>query len=387
MKKYLSLLLFASFLFPASAQQINVEKMLTQRFLSCDDIYYNNAELIPKYHRQHAMDTVQALVSYWEQACGELEPVFRTKTLLDIENNAQITQMNAPKVFAGLRYYLNEKKMFEWYYRSALEQNQFFGRNRLLNVYGNYYDFTKRWALKLLQDKKTDIDQKFVLKVYAGQIKTLDSLKKAPYNKGVLYDVYTKSMEHQGEYAQNYNYYYNIYGGLWVPTGNLAYLGNHPQLGLRVGAYYKKWTFDMDLAVTLRDAKNEYLSVNNGELMPTKKFVKPFLGINAAYHFYQTPKTSLYISGGFGYESISTFSAKDNLEDNNREIYLNSFNFNTGLGIKFYIKNSYLSLEAKYRISNFDNSPGTDLSGNAFGFNFIYGHSYSTMSQRYYSFF
>jgi len=387
MKKQLTILLLAFAVWQAYSQQINVKKLMTEHFLNCDDIYYNNAHLIPKYYQQKSLDTVQALVQYWEQECGEIEPVFRTKILLGIEKGADVNDLNAKKTLAGLEYYLSEKKLYEYYFNRALEQNNFIGQNRLLNIYGQYYDFTKKWALQLLKNKNLNDDQKFVLEVYADKIKSLDGLEKPPYDKTVLYKTYVELKNEQEKSKRNYDFYYTLNAGMWVPTDNLQILGNHPQLGFRLGTYYKKWTFDMELMVAFLKSSNEYLSPNNGQLMLTDKFTKPFIGFNAAYHLYQTDKVAIYISSGLGYESITTFSADENLANNNEEIFLNSFNVNTGMGVKYFIKNSFLSLEVKYRVSDFDNGDGTDLSGNAFGINFIYGYSFKKVPRANYAFF
>jgi hypothetical protein len=104
----------------------------------------------------------------------------------------------------------------------------------------------------------------------------------------------------------------------------------------------------------------------------------------------------LSIIGGIGYEDLGTLSSNSPYYSlNNSNAYggdIYSINLNAGMGYKMYfihktksdkIKNSYISLEAKYNNVRFDNSGGTNLNGNAWTIGLVYG-AYSHKVKHYY---
>src|ERR1700679_3580505 len=64
-----------------------VSDLMTKRILSCDDIGYNAALLIPRMYREKKKDTLNAIVSYWQRNCGMTEPASTLSILYSIEQN------------------------------------------------------------------------------------------------------------------------------------------------------------------------------------------------------------------------------------------------------------------------------------------------------------
>ena len=90
MKKYfLSLLLLLSLGNSAFAQDDYVSGMMTKRKLTCDDIGYNAAALIPKMYFENKPDTLDAIVNFWEKNCGMTEPATSLSILYAIRQNDQ----------------------------------------------------------------------------------------------------------------------------------------------------------------------------------------------------------------------------------------------------------------------------------------------------------
>jgi len=356
-----------------SFSQINIEKLMTKRLLSCDDILVNNAELLPVYYRQKSMDTLSAFVDYWKKECGpdEFFPTTIT-TLLSIQNNNSLN--DAPKnVLSELSFYMMYKYIFDDKYTYHLENKRFYGKDRLLLKKAALFDLIKLWATDLLKKPDLTKEQEFVLNVYNGKIDNLERLKTPPYNTTNLaktYMAYPKSPDCKKNYYTNL---LSVYSGLWMPTGKLGRLGNHPVLGFRYGVRSLKLIMELDFRVAFLKSKNKYLVLNDNthNLEETTYFSDAYMGAHFGYRLINRNNHFLHLTAGAGYELLSTIKPSGN---NDKNKPLSSFNFNAGMAYTYRFYNrSYISLEAKYNFVNFKNTGGSNLSGDYISLNLIYG--------------
>ncbi len=352
--------------------QINVQSLMTKRFLSCDDILVNNAELLPEYYRAQSQDTLQALVDYWKQECGPSDFVLAFDNLIRIQNRQDL-QLDDNAMLHHLQSYISGKNFFDGYFSELLSQQYLYGRNRLYLRYADLYDLIKTWATGLLNRGNLSPDHQFILDVYAGHIKNINALKKPPYSNTALANQYTEAGQTTGGIRETI---FSFYTGLWMPDGHLALLGNHPKVGVRYGVMSKKTIWELNIGGAFLKSQTPYLAKYAGTIKETDHFENVFLGLNFGYKLYQHQRQSIFINAGVAYEGLMTF--KYNEDDDNDDNMLHTFNFNMGATYMYqFINHTYLALEAKYNIVRFKNTGGTDLSGNYFGINLIYGFKFS----------
>ena len=90
MKKFFAVILLGSgFHLTTLAQHKSdyVRNMMTERILTCDDIGYNSALLIPRLYGEKKADTLNAVMAYWQRNCGMTEPGATFGIIYAIEQN------------------------------------------------------------------------------------------------------------------------------------------------------------------------------------------------------------------------------------------------------------------------------------------------------------
>ena len=82
----------------------------------------------------------------------------------------------------------------------------------------------------------------------------------------------------------------SILMGTWHPTGKLAKLGVHPQIGIQMGSKKKRWNYDFAMDIGFANSPNTYQAVHKEKgdtLTNTCSF------------------TNYYVAGEIGYDILS----------------------------------------------------------------------------------
>ena len=85
MKRFKTLLLIAFISTYALGQIDNVEKLMTRKYLSCEDINYNVKFLIPSFYDKGNTDTLYSVLDYWENHCGNSEELTRCNIIFSFD--------------------------------------------------------------------------------------------------------------------------------------------------------------------------------------------------------------------------------------------------------------------------------------------------------------
>ena len=399
MKKYFLLLLFISGIdFTAFAQDKNdyIGGLMTKRLLTCDDIGYNAALLIPRMYQENKIDTMGAIISYWETNCGVTEPASSLSILYAIKErtfNKQVTNAVSYNEFTD----------------AAIADTTYFHKNIMANLYSYKYAFDTRpkndsnlndaeiayrhydvfihdIATSLLNEVDLSPLEKFLVKYYCDPDKVnMDELSSALYDSTIIQTAYLKHKNFQNSYNGTN---YALAAGMWMPQSNLSVLGSSPYLGLLAGGKRNKWAFDFNFYINfpLRNTKT-YMVSNHDSLSPSNTFLGFYTGLDACYQLFNRNKNELEVIGAFALQGIQVLNGTGN----SAVLTILSANPNVGLNYKLYIKhrvknnmadnsytvytvhNSYIGIQAKYNFLSFNNNPGTSLSGNAFTIGIIYG--------------
>ena len=159
--------------------------------------------------------------------------------------------------------------------------------------------------------------------------------------------------------------------GAWVPTGNLARMGNHPTLGFLVGIGVGDWTFNMAMDFRFLNTPADYLyyDPNTRSLQPTRSFFALLMGFDIRWEFLKAGQFSLLAAAALGYDLISHRAAPR--YSGLRPSFSDSFNLNGGLILRYYFsmeRAGFVELDARAHKVSYDSTGtgGDDLSGNYF---------------------
>lgn len=159
--------------------------------------------------------------------------------------------------------------------------------------------------------------------------------------------------------------------GVWLPTGNLSRMGNHPSLGFLVGIGVGDWTFNMAMDFRFLNTPAEYLyyDPNTRSLQPTNSFFALLLGFDVRWEFLKVGQFSMLAAAALGYDLISHRAAPR--YSGLRPAYSDSLNLNGGLVLRYYFspeRAGFVELDARAHKVSYDSTGpgGDDLSGNYF---------------------
>ena len=159
----------------------------------------------------------------------------------------------------------------------------------------------------------------------------------------------------------------NLFAGTWIPTGNASLLGVHPMIGIQGGIKVKKISYNLTLAFKFLNSPNKYAILYDGVIDSTNYFLGGYIGADIEREIYKGKKNEFSLLAGFGYDGFESVKTANANEDSKAGHSINSLNTNFGLGYRyFYKKNSYIGLQAKYNIVNYNNRGGTNLMGDCF---------------------
>jgi hypothetical protein len=160
--------------------------------------------------------------------------------------------------------------------------------------------------------------------------------------------------------------------GLWIPTGNANLLGAHPQVGVYMGSKGCRFEPCFSFAFRFAPSDNDYTVRYQGSQYTTNEYLGWYMGVDLGYEFFYLRRHGFLLLGGAGWDAFQakTFSDEE-------YVWINSINLNTGLGYRLYYKetadSAYIEIDIKYNFLDYKNPGGTDLSGNAFSINILWG--------------
>ncbi len=396
MKKFFAVILLGSgFHLTTLAQHKSdyVRNMMTERILTCDDIGYNSALLIPRLYGEKKADTLNAVMAYWQRNCGMTEPGATFGIIYAIEQNTfnkQLTHATHVNNFTDAAVadtsYFNRSIIANLYSYKYVFDNSNLSDTTLDDVamaYQEYYTFLHSMAYSLIKESRLNVVERFLVRFYNNPDETsIDELSSATYNGTSIQAAYMR--QHQAQNSLN-GFDYAIIAGAWVPTGNLGMLPGAPYFGFSLGGRRNKLTIDFTCTIGAPTAQSKtYLVANNDSLSTSNNYTAFYLGLDGAYDIAHTKKSELDLLGGIGYQGLQVLNGSGSAPT----LTINSPNINAGIGYKiklnhrvknnamnvsYTVHSSYIALQAKYNLLFFNNSPGTSLSGNAFTIGIVYG--------------
>jgi len=393
------LLLFITLgcLLPAFSQTHDsiIKKMMTMRKLAPSDILYNSAELIPKLYNEGKKDTINDIIDYYERNYGNEFMLDIYVVLISIKNRTFRETLpdkstiitDKVKASSDSEYYKNEIiGILDWYRQNnTIKTDSVHYSEDTRNVYGVYFDFVKSLSADLLKIPDLQPQEKILCTYFAyPSDSVLKEMYKPAYNDTRLQKALKKDNE---KYNKISGLHLTLNTGLWMPQQNLKILGNHPYMGWSVGGRWNKFSADLTLNFSFLRAPHHYKVLVDTMAYTTNYFSGGYYGFDLGYELFRLKRHELDILAGLAYSEIDPFNSLTTSNNDLSNFSLSSYNFNIGLGYKFYYRlqkvvkkekdtektNSYFSLELKYNFNQYDNPGGTNLSGNCWTVAFVWG--------------
>lgn len=345
--------------------QIDIGNLMVRETITCQDIAIKATALIPLLHQANQIDTLYALLYYWDLNCGLAEPLLRFYLLDQIENN-----------FFSDDFYPEQILTYLEDYRKTTE---FSDPNYYLDYYAwEYYaidpaytPFTQNLALYLQRYADLKPIELFFLDYYAHDFeKAMNRLKAGELAGTRLDSLYNARIEIAKKAKR---VFFNLYGGLWKPNGELALLGNHPEIGFGAGFIQEGFLMELFFKIGFGPSPNYYEVVVDNMGYRTKNFTNIHISGRVGLVPVDINRHQLLLSVGLGYEGIQAFSTAEQEEGLSRLI--SSASFSPGVEFRFPVsEGSYMGLNFRYNFLGFATRGNeTPLKGNALMFGISWG--------------
>ncbi|UCG12255.1 MAG: hypothetical protein JSU72_17430, partial [Deltaproteobacteria bacterium] len=360
----LKLLVFLSLVSLTHAQEESeLDRLMTRRTLRCEDVLYNSSFLVQKYFEDGKYDSVKIILDYWEQKCGLNEPLLRMRILSSIyEDRFSEDLYEESVVFFLLRYEGSASAKSKRVPNPYLSYLYFWGYNNYGLIHPTFNEFTRKLA-RINLKKVQEGDVRYLLcKFYDHEFDfVFDELKSDRYNHTRLKRYYENEVEKTLSEADGH---LGFIGGAWFPQGNTETLGVHPTVGFSLGFKKNRILYDFTLIFRFLDSSNRYTVEHKGSIIETKKFLGGYIGLDLGYETYRDRRNEIDFVIGAGLDGFTAYSNRHDKEDTKD---INSFNFNVGLGYRYYFSDfttKYIGFQVRMNFVDYHNPGGTNLSGN-----------------------
>ena len=347
------------------------DSLMTGKQVDCSDISYNSGLYFIRYMDENKTDSAVSLIKYWESKCGMREPLFRAKVLLALKLNEFNDSLFTEGTLNNIFNYQNRMTMIKYSnYYSYDDYKSYYG----FIPPGQEFDkYTQSLARTLKKNYKPETIEYLLAEFYGDNCDTiLSKIQAKTYSESGLAKDYERSVE---RYANMSEMHMSWITGIWIPTGELKKLGNHPELGFQMGAKHKKMNYDITLTFKFLNASNEYYgrhTKTSDTLELTNHFFGGHIGFDVGRDIYAKNSHELQLTGGIAFDGFDVFEGNINKDIEAESTW--TYNLNFGLEYRYYVTNAfYLGLRAKYNIVDYSLNNVVDFTGNPITIQFVIG--------------
>jgi hypothetical protein len=366
MKKCYYFLLLLLFSIELQGQNIDPAKLMTRKFLSCQDIFYNVSYLVPEYFNKGSLDTLNSVMEFWQSNCGISEPLIRCKILIAIEVGNFDENLYTNNIIDYLYRYKQSKIAYSRSY------NYFLPYYNDQNFSLKLDDFTSKLAEKLLLKANLNHIERFFVEFYSDLFdKNFSVLNSEKFTGTKIQDYYKQEVNVETPKSIGHG---SLFAGIWIPQNNLKIVGIHPSIGFSYGFQKKHLFIDGVFSFRFGKSPNTYQVEKDDSIWNTTHYFGGYIGLDCGYTLLTFENECFDLLGGIAFDGFDALSVKDKNSNNDISKSINTLNLNVGLGYKHLLKsNNYVGLDFKYNFVNYKNLNGTNLSGNTLTINLIYG--------------
>jgi hypothetical protein len=259
-----------------------------------------------------------------------------------------------------------------------IKHNNFYHYDGYKSYYGfipagqEFDNFTRKEFENLKSEYDADKIEYLWCEFYSDNCDTIfPKLQSKRYETNSLNKEYDKAVEESLNMSEIHLAWIT---GIWIPTGRLKTLGIHPDFGFQMGSKHKKMNYDFTMTLKFGSSPNEYYArrTESSNLEATKHFFGGYIGFDVGRDIYTFKKHELQVIGGIAFDGFDAL--KENKDMDLKAASVGSYNFNMGIGYRYYINNGlYLGLKAKYNVVDYTLSNVIDFTGNTISIQFIIG--------------
>ncbi len=341
----------------------NFDSLMTkQQQLGCSDITLGSSFYFKDYIERNEIDSAQLLLDYWRDKCGETEPVFRANVILYLVQKKRVDLIMNSSSLDFIRIYKGRKRNSK--YQTYADYERYKPYYGYLPFNSDFDKFTKKIALESIDNtSKSSVDYLFC-ELY-GDINDsiLFHLQEDEFKSSRLGLEYGKTIK-----SINSRVYYNssFCLGTWIPTGSMKKFGVKPSVGLEAGWEKNKMAYNIHMMYRIGKSNVDYLAIreDTGLKDTANESSGMYIGFEVGRILYQTKRSDFKFQAGLGLDILDVFADRDNNNNVDNATYVMSYNFNLGLGYRYYFKSTYIGLTAKYNFVNYRLGNIIDFSGN-----------------------
>lgn len=169
------------------------------------------------------------------------------------------------------------------------------------------------------------------------------------------------------ERSDNLAYEMSLTGGTWLPSGDLARLGNQPSIGMLLSLSLMRISIGMKLDFRFGESREpySYFNPNTNSLQQTSRVNSLYMGAEVRYDFLRLSAFSLLASLGLGYDNLTHYAATR--YSGEKPAMSDSFSMALGLVVRYHFDDErtiFADLSFNRHFVGFDVAPGADsLSG------------------------
>lgn len=332
------------------------DQQMTERSVNCSDVAVNSSRIFMQYMNEQKTDSAALILDYWENKCGLVEPVYRARILLAIENRTFNDKLLGDQLLGYISDYIYT------IVTRTMDEGQ------IADTGYKFDEYTKKWAEELLPLQADNSEEGHWCSFYAGYIHQFaKAVEAGVYPPGVLTDKYAGAIK---EVKRAWRYTLSAGAGTWIPVGSASVLGVHPELGFQVGVKKMRFLGELDFTFRFLNAKEPYNVYHHGITEVSKHFFGGYVGVNLGYELLKSGRHSLDIVGGIGAEGFDCITSKD--KDKNVSTFV--LGLNAGLRYTYtWPKGLYCSVRPYYSYADYSKSKKVDMAGNAIGLRLTFG--------------
>lgn len=332
--------------------------------VSCEDVNYNAYEIIKRLHAKRETDSLYTFLNYWERHCGPVDPIESFRLVLDISTR----KFDASRI---------DSTLFVTLMRHGDANLDLFDIRPWHHPYRYYYHYPSPSldSLRIIIQEiagraySNNPDEQLILNFYASEDPSFEEIRNAS-EESILRRLWEEMNKETRKLGQGH---FALATGVVRYTGNASIFGTRPNLGFILGGKKMRHNFDFILAFRMGPSRREYTFQYEDNEITHRDWTGMYVGTEYTYDFISTRWIDMGLSGGIAYDRITAITADNDFGED--PDFLNSFNKNAGLVIKYRVKEDglYFGLHLRYNWVDYNNPNGTPLDGEYLNIRFVVG--------------
>ncbi len=338
-----------------------VELMTKVKYADCPTYILNAKRLIPTYYYESRLDSIDVVLGFVEDECGDGAATFEPlRNLLAMEQGTLRDPMCNEEMQSALfntwsGWGFSRSFGFGWSPAAACSPDD-----------GSYDMFIEDLIRRQLEATDSLSENHIYCRYLLGEYDYILSLLHSGYLTGTcLGDAYAAEVsdvevklrdKHRGHYSMNL--------GVWSPQDAAGTLGDKVELGGQFGIHDQRLILQVSGFLRFLKSANTYEVMHQGRLVSTDEFFGGYFGAEVGLEAIRLKRFALDLHVGIGYDGWNAITEDQGQGEAGG---INALNLNLGGTIRVFHnkeRTRYLGVQGRYNFVDYGNDGGTDLSGN-----------------------